>query len=52
MADSDWDITMILLVPVIDPLDLTTLSGSSTSTKSPAPSQTVTKGMYHLPRKG
>lgn len=51
MADSDWDITMILLVPVIDPLDLTALSGS-TSTKSPAPSQTVTKGMYHLPRKG
>jgi hypothetical protein len=36
---TDWDIT---IVPVIDPLDLTVLSGS---TRSPAPGQTVTKGI-------
>jgi hypothetical protein len=35
---TDWDIT---IVPIIDPLDLTVLSGSS----SPAPGQTVTKGI-------
>jgi hypothetical protein len=35
---TDWDIT---IVPVIDPLDLTFLSGS----RSPAPGQTVTKGI-------
>jgi hypothetical protein len=36
---TDWDIT-VTIVPVIDPLDLTVLSGS----RSPAPGQTVTKG--------
>ena len=37
---TDWDIT---IVPVIDPLDLTVLSGA----RSPAPGQTlaVTKGI-------
>ena len=37
---TDWDIT-VTIVPVIDPLDLTVLSGS----RSPAPGQTVTKGI-------
>jgi hypothetical protein len=34
---TDWDVT---IVPVIDPLDLTVLSGSS---RSPAPGKTATK---------
>jgi hypothetical protein len=43
---TDWDIT---IVPIIDPLDLTVLSGHSGSTRSespaPGPGQTVTKGI-------
>jgi hypothetical protein len=39
MTVTDWDIT---IVPVIDPLDLTVLSGSRSP--GPAPGQTVTKG--------
>ena len=43
MTDCQWDIT---IVPVIDPLDLTVLSGS----RSPAPGQTVTKGIIRHER--
>ena len=36
---TDWGVT---IVPIIDPLDLTILSGSSSP--APSPGQTVTKG--------
>ena len=40
MTVTDWDIT---IVPIIDPLDLTVFS--PVGSRSPAPCQTVTKGI-------
>ena len=47
MTVTDWD---IIIVPVIDPLDLTVLSGSRSP--GPAPGQTVTKGIFAANLKG